>query len=539
MRKIISKYINIISICLLTIVFAVSGVNSYNKHEKAQSEFMRSSLGFLLSEKKDENFTDTLDYFKNAYDEFDILYKNKNKIIYSTENFNLDEYKKLKKENLKESKNPFGEKIYIDELENNGNTLVLMERDSVIEKLSYFDFKLYFFLMMIMFFLNFTISNRIFHVIMKPIKKYKKKENALYTSDEYILRDLESFYSSVEDKDNNLEEENEILKSKIFNIKDMTDNLEEGVIFFNKSGNIEIINEAARIFLSADRNSSLNTLIDADEYKIALRETKLLSISKSLDIKIGKRDIKLFIDPLLDGSYLILAIDYSESKKAEILRKEFTANVTHELKSPLTSINGYAELISEGIAKGDDIQKFAQIICTEGNRLLNIIDDILKLSKLEGNSKDNKKVYLDVKAVFDSCILKFKNMTDERDIEVTNKIKSFELKTDDSLFQDLLSNIYENAIKYNRNGGKIILSDKLEDDFYYIYIEDTGLGIKEEDVARIFERFYVVDKARSRNMKSTGLGLSIVKHICDYLNYGIEVESEYGKGSKFIIKIKL
>ena len=221
------------------------------------------------------------------------------------------------------------------------------------------------------------------------------------------------------------------------------------------------------------------------------------------------------------------------------MRREFSANVTHELKSPLTSINGYAELIATGIAKEDDVEKFAEIIYTEGNRLLDIIDDILKISRLDENNFDKDFVLVDIYDVVADSIEKYKRLTDKKNIVVTNNLESFKIKTSQSLFYDLISNIYENAIKYNKLGGSITFNYYLDQNSYFLSIEDTGIGMAASDTKRIFERFYVVDKSRKRNQKSTGLGLSIVKHIINYLDYDIKVESKLNEGSKFIIEIPL
>ena len=219
------------------------------------------------------------------------------------------------------------------------------------------------------------------------------------------------------------------------------------------------------------------------------------------------------------------------------MRREFTANVTHELKSPLTSINGYAELIATGLVKNDDIKKFGQIINEEGNRLLNIIDDILKLSKLDEENLEEGRNEINIKNVVESCIQRFKRLTDKKNIKIVNEIDDIFIRTHESLFTDLITNIYENAIKYNKVNGQIAIKYIKDRRFIKLIIEDKGIGIKKEDLSRIFERFYVADKQRTRTLKSTGLGLSIVKHICDYLNYDIKVESKYGYGTRFIISI--
>ncbi|MDU6065097.1 MAG: ATP-binding protein, partial [Anaerococcus sp.] len=299
-------------------------------------------------------------------------------------------------------------------------------------------------------------------------------------------------------------------------------------------------NKAAKELLNIKKDKKLENLVENDAYKFAIRETKLLKKGKNIELNLDDLSLKLYIDPIIDKeivSYIIIVIDNSKNKKAEIMRREFTANVSHELKSPLTSINGYAELIATGLAKNDDIKEFGKIINEEGNRLLNIIDDILKLSKLDEENLAEGRTSVNIKNVVDQSISRFKRISDKKNIEIENNMDDLYIKTHESLFTDLISNIYENAIKYNKVNGKISINYEKDDMGIKLFIEDRGIGIKKEDLPRIFERFYVADKQRTRTLKSTGLGLSIVKHICDYLNYNIKVESEYGFGTKFTIFI--
>ena len=208
-----------------------------------------------------------------------------------------------------------------------------------------------------------------------------------------------------------------------------------------------------------------------------------------------------------------------------------------QIKAMIENDGVNAELIATGLVKNDDIKKFGQIINEEGNRLLNIIDDILKLSKLDEENLEEGRNEINIKNVVESCIQRFNRLTDKKNIKILNKIDDIYIRTHESLFTDLITNIYENAIKYNKVNGQIAIKYIKDRRFIKLIIEDKGIGIKKEDLPRIFERFYVADKQRTRTLKSTGLGLSIVKHICDYLNYDIKVESKYGYGTRFIISI--
>lgn len=536
MKKIINRNINIITSSLIFIIFIVSCLFSYNKEKKAQDEFVENSLSFLTYMDIDK---DNLDDFKNSYN-LDILLKDSDgKVLYNSgidkniiKNYefdNTDIVKKFKKNFIKKEENNFAKKY-------KGRILAIKYyNDSLV---IYIFKRLYLLIIgiLLMFLINIYITNSLHEKLLNPFKDRinDKKEFNNFKNDPKFY--IENFNNQK----NLLIEENLKLKSRILNIEKITSNMEEGFIYFDKNGNIQVLNEAAKNLLGIKRDQKLDNLVDNDDYKLALRQTRLLKRGKNISIDLDEISVKLFIDPIIDReivSYIIIVIDDSKNKKAEIMRREFTANVTHELKSPLTSINGYAELIATGLVKNDDIKKFGQIINEEGNRLLNIIDDILKLSKLDEENLEEGRNEINIKNIVESCIQRFNRLTDKKNINILNEIDDIYIRTHESLFTDLITNIYENAIKYNKVNGQIAIKYIKDRRFIKLIIEDKGIGIKKEDLSRIFERFYVADKQRTRTLKSTGLGLSIVKHICDYLNYDIKVESKYGYGTRFIISI--
>lgn len=537
MKKIINKHINIISITLLSLGFIITSFFSYKEKIRTQEEFIDSSLGFLSLENPEKN---ELDKFSKTYKDIDFLYKNRDeKILYGSENdeIKIKNYEFNNNKIVKKTKKKFfsyNENLYARKIEDKIFAISFKNPSFftyIIEKSPFFIGGL-----LAMIFINKFISIKIYKDL---VGNYKELFSSKQRFDEFS-DNPKDFFLKLKKNEKDLTEKNKILKARIINIEKITSNMEEGFIYFDKDGDIVIINDQARSLLNIYKNEKIYNLLDNENYKLALRQTKLLKKGMNLDIDLNDLSIKLFIDPIVEDdivSYIILVIDNSKNKKAELMRREFTANVSHELKSPLTSINGYAELIKTGLAKKEDIKKFAQIINEEGNRLLNIIDDILKLSKLDEENLEEGRASLNVKEVFDKTILRFEKISDKKNIRVINMIDDIRIRTHESLFTDLITNIYENAIKYNKDGGKIYLKYQLDQRFIKLVIEDTGIGIKKEDAKRIFERFFVADKQRTRILKSTGLGLSIVKHICEYLNYDIEVVTRYGYGSKFIISI--
>ena len=536
MKKIINRNINIITSSLIIIIFVLSSLFSYKKQTKAQEEFVENSLSFLTYKKIDKN---KLDNFKKSYNVDLLLKDTEGKILYNSglnkniiKNYEFDDVDIVKK-----SKNNYkGKKINIFAKKSNDKILAIEFSNQTI--IFYILKRIYILIFEIIFALiiNKFFTNHLYERITNPFKERIDDKKEFY----HFKENPKDYIENLRFEKKNVEEENLNLKARILDIEKVSSNMEEGFIYFDKKGNILIINKAAKELLNIEKDKKLENLVEHNAYKLAIRETKLLKKGKNIELNHDDLSLKLYIDPIIDKeivSYIIIVIDNSKNKKAEIMRREFTANVSHELKSPLTSINGYAELIATGLAKNNDIKEFGKIINEEGNRLLNIIDDILKLSKLDEENLAEGRTSVNIKNVVDKSISRFKRISDKKNIEIENNMDDLYIKTHESLFTDLISNIYENAIKYNKVNGKISINYEKNDRGIKLFIEDRGIGIKKEDLSRIFERFYVVDKQRTRTLKSTGLGLSIVKHICDYLNYNIEVESEYGFGTKFTIFI--
>jgi two-component system phosphate regulon sensor histidine kinase PhoR len=226
-------------------------------------------------------------------------------------------------------------------------------------------------------------------------------------------------------------------------------------------------------------------------------------------------------------------------KKTEKYRREFTANVTHELKTPLTSINGYAEMIASGITDEEETIKFANTILKEGTRLLELIDQILNLSKIEGQVIESRVIFedIDLYEITKSIVSRFKDSVVSRNIQFNLYGESTIIEGNPSMIEDLISNLIDNAIKYNKVDGKVEINIFNKDMLAIINVKDTGMGIPKEDQDRIFERFYRVDKSRSKKITGTGIGLSIVKHIVEYHKGKITLKSEVNKGTEIEISL--
>lgn len=214
------------------------------------------------------------------------------------------------------------------------------------------------------------------------------------------------------------------------------------------------------------------------------------------------------------------------------MRQDFTANVSHELKTPLTAISGYSELIETGIAKGEEVQRFAKEIHHNSNRLLALINDIIHLSEMDGESVQIPMQKTELFAVVKHTVETLRVSAEKRHVILTVFGTEAAVTANPDMLEELLWNLCDNAIRYNKENGCVNIAVECRENSVVLSVTDTGIGIPEEHRERIFERFYRVDKSRSKETGGTGLGLAIVKHIAAQHNAELELESEEGKGTK-------
>ena len=231
-----------------------------------------------------------------------------------------------------------------------------------------------------------------------------------------------------------------------------------------------------------------------------------------------------------------MEIAVEESRRAESIRKEFVANVSHELKTPLTSISGFIETLQAGAAEDPEIRtKFIDIISIETSRLKRLIEDLLVLSEIE-NKKDAEERVFDVRNAVESTVLALEPLAEDKHIDIVTKIdEGISITGSVDRFRQMLVNLIENAIKYSDEGSHVWVSAEDDGQHVTVSVKDEGIGIAPEHHDRLFERFYRVDKSRSKKVGGTGLGLSIVKHIAVLFGAKLKVESEVGKGSTFFV----
>ena len=331
-------------------------------------------------------------------------------------------------------------------------------------------------------------------------------------------------------------------------IETMILHMTDGIIAFNMNGEVILVNRAANRFLGLlptdnDFNTIFNKKINLDinMEKIIYLENWTSSEQK---ITIGDKFLNMFFAQFKDendrpAGIMVLIQDITEHVKLDNMRKEFVADVSHELKTPITSIMGYADTLLEGEYDKDTQNRFLNVIAEEARRMAKLVTDLLTLYRFDNNQILQEKVKFDLGKLVKQCQEKVQIEIDKKN----HKVECFvtadvpDVYADREGIERVVLNILTNSIKYTPDGGNIKIYVGFVYNDAYIKVIDNGLGIPEEDLNRIFERFYRVDKARTRQMGGTGLGLSIAKEILDKNNGTIDIKSEKGKGTEVVIRI--
>ena len=319
-------------------------------------------------------------------------------------------------------------------------------------------------------------------------------------------------------------------------------NMREGLVLIDKSDRIISINGSAMKVFGVK-----GIIAPEADLLIICRESSIIEIVKEAQqgrsddtvFVRGEHTYRIFASPVLREEkvrgVVLLALDISARYAAEASRREFTANVSHELKTPLTSISGYAEIIASGIAKNEDIPVFAGKIHAEAKRLVALVNDILDLSRLDEKQGLGNKENVHLLPMLKGLEESFRPIAQEKDIEVRVEGSNATVEGYPTLLRELFHNLIDNALKYTPAGGNVTVALSQEGGHPICTVADTGVGISKEHQPHVFERFYRVDKSHSRQTGGTGLGLAIVKHVAEVHHADVKLESEPGKGTKMIV----
>lgn len=356
--------------------------------------------------------------------------------------------------------------------------------------------------------------------------------------------ELSPLLNRINQQHKEIEMQMRYLKQKTDEFTQITESMKEGLILLDNKGNVLSINEAAQniletdsdcigqSFLSIERSRNINNAIQS-----AFEEGH-----SEIYAQYGSREYQVDISRIESGGEtvgaVLLAFDITEQQNAQRNRREFTANVSHELKTPLQGIIGSAELIENGMVKPEDMPRFTGHIRKEASRLVTLIEDIIRLSQLdEGRQMPSEQVDLfeladEVKSVLEgACEAKHINMKLMGEHVCVDGVKS--------LLYEIIYNLCDNAVKYNNEGGIADIDISSDEKNAYITVRDSGIGIPQDQQQRVFERFYRVDKSHSKESGGTGLGLSIVKHAVSYHNGTVSMKSEPGNGTEIRVALPL
>ena len=389
--------------------------------------------------------------------------------------------------------------------------------------------------------------------LIKPI--YDLIENEDNYKKDPIYDELVPFIRKINSQTNEIKAQIEKIQNERDTIKLVTDNMREGLILINKEKNILSLNKSA-VTLFGGREHQNNYM---NKHILAL--SRNLKLSECLDKTFEGENTNLiaqteagsynhifnspvYIENKLTGA-IILVLDVTDVQKAEDMRKTFTANVSHELKTPLTSISGFAEMIKDGMVTDyEDIKDFATRIYKESGRLITLIEDIIHLSQIE-ETKIKHKEQVDISDVCIEVINALQFVADQKNVKLSFKGEKIILEANKQMLYELIYNLCDNAVKYNKPKGKVdinvsrIMGVNKNDAFALLTVSDNGIGIPKEHHKRVFERFYRVDKSRSKQTGGTGLGLSIVKHVAEYHSATVDMQSEEEKGTTITVKFPI
>ncbi|MBQ7354810.1 MAG: PAS domain-containing protein [Clostridia bacterium] len=317
----------------------------------------------------------------------------------------------------------------------------------------------------------------------------------------------------------------------------ITENMSEGLLVVDADGNLLSYNSGVLRLLDTAGGESAANLLSSDRNAV-VHAAILQALAGNHATELadyGGRVYQLIANPVHENGEtvgaVLMILDVTEREEREKLRREFSANVTHELKTPLTSISGFAEMIRMGIVRPDDVGDFAGKIHKESQRLLGLIDDILKLSQLDENSVTDTKAPVDLAVIAAQVTDRLAHHAQRRSVKLETYLSSQRIMGVPQILDEMIYNLVENAIKYNKEEGSVFVSLQREGAKVRLTVRDTGIGIPDADRSRVFERFYRVDKSHSKEIGGTGLGLSIVKHGAAFHGATITLDSTPGQGT--------
>ena len=378
-------------------------------------------------------------------------------------------------------------------------------------------------------------SNFLTKKIVAPINRLDLDHPA----DNEIYDELSPLLGKISRQNEVIAQQMKSLREKQEEFTSITENMSEGFLVLDNNTDILSYNTSALRLLGAEA-------VPAESHVSALALNRSAGFRSAVDgalagkrseqlVRQGGRCCQVMANPVLrDGEVegaVVVILDITEREERENLRREFTANVSHELKTPLTSISGFAEIIKNGIVKPEDIPRFAGNIYEESQRLVTLVDDILNLSRLDEADVQLEREDFDLSSLARDVAGRLKASAKKNGVVITVIGDKAEINGVKSIVDEMVFNLVDNAVKYNRQNGRVTVTVDSSSDGTALTVTDTGIGIPQADVDRVFERFYRVDKSHSKEIGGTGLGLSIVKHGAAFHNAKVSLQSTEGEGT--------
>jgi two-component system phosphate regulon sensor histidine kinase PhoR len=373
------------------------------------------------------------------------------------------------------------------------------------------------------------IARRIAHSLTDPLN-HLDLENPL---ENQIYPEIQPLLVRLDAQNHKISDQMEELHRKQKEFRTVTNAISEGLMLYDRDGRLLSYNDAAAALLHLSEEDTTLPQPVAKILQSGLKDRKEESV-----VEMDGRNFRVDVSPIHSHGVLtgaaVLLMDITESWQAELIRREFTANVSHELKTPLQSIMGSSELLQNNLVKAEDRPAFYQKIHSESSRLLSLIDDIIRLSQLDEDTQLDE-AELDLKDAAREAAEALGTSAQKHGVKLELKTDHARIHANFRLVYEIAYNLIDNAIRYNKPDGSVTVITRRRNDMSELIVKDTGIGIPEEAQSRVFERFYRVDKSHSRATGGTGLGLSIVKHSVQRCHGTIRLESQPGKGSTFTV----
>lgn len=383
-----------------------------------------------------------------------------------------------------------------------------------------------------------VLSRMLAKKIVEPINEVKLDDDEA----EEPYPELAPLITKIRQQNNRIKEQLSEMEREQKEFKAITENMNEGFMLIDNNMEILSYNSAVVNLLGDGEVSEPKIAFELNRtksFRDAIEEALKGNHNQKL-LETEGRCYSIMADAVSENGNIVgvvlIVVDVTEKEQRDRLRREFTSNVSHELKTPLTTIYGVSDMMAEGIVKPADVKDFGKNINDESGRMIRLIDDIIKLSRLDEEYVPEEFTPVNLYEVSKSVVERLKNKGEKKKVNLYLKGEDAVIKGIPTLCDEIVYNLCENAIKYNREEGSVTVTVKKKREGVELSVEDTGIGIPFEYRERIFERFFRVDKSHSQKVSGTGLGLSIVKHAVLHMKGTIEVESIEGAGTKMIIR---